>query len=383
MAYLKYDNILGGMNPDVPLHVQKDNEWTTLINARTWVRSIEKVGGWVPEFNYTMGITQPQILKFWTPINSGGVQQGYFVYAKGGNIRRISPLGDADIRYNGTNYTNVLMPAKPTIPDLTEWNFTAMSGGYNMVVSNPLITPQYMNGDATSLAPLPGWGTDGVVPGAVAQTCAVIRAFKNSLIAGNISYLLSNGQIVQRPSTILISAQAAPGGVPSTWLSTSTNAADNFELTTTNPILEIIILRDNACVMTYTDIFLIGQSVSQTATPVRQINGVRGILGKGCVAVVDGVAYMVTNNDIIKFDGSSTNYQTIANDIVKSTFFEIELNENAGNSVFMVYHQYFNELMIAYPSKVSGLTVCDRALIYSIDDDSFICYFKVCNCLIS
>ena len=371
MPFLKYDNILGGMNVDVPYHVLKENEWSDLKNARTWVRSIDKVGGYVNEFSYTLGLTQPQMLKFWTPINSAGVSQGYFVYAKGGNIRRISPVGDANIAQGGTAYTNIINTGTPTIDPATEWNFTAMSGGYNMVVSNPVIKPQYMNGDGTALADLPNWGNEAIVVGAVASTCTVIRAYKNQLIAGNITYRLSNGTIVQRPSTILISDKAAPGGVPQTWLSTATNAADNFELTTSNPILEILILRDNVVVFTYNDIFLIGESTSQSATPVRQISSSRGILGKGCAVVVDGICYAVTNNDIIKFDGSSTNFQSIANDIVKTNFYEIELNINAGNSVFVIYHQYFNEILIAYPSKASGGTVCDRALIYSLDDGAW------------
>ena len=371
MPVILYGSVLGGNNWDIPLHTQKDNEWTTLKNARTWVRSIEKVGGFVQEFSTTLGITQPNMLQFWQSLNSVGVAQGYFVYAKGGFIRRISPAGDTDIAQGGIAYTNIITPASPVIPDGTEWNFTAMSGGYNMVVSNPLITPQFMNGDATALSDLPGWVNNSVVLNTVATTCQVIRSFKNQLIAGNITYRTSAGTIVQRPSTILISDKAAPGGIPQSWISTTANAADNFELNTTDPIFDIIILRDYALVLTANTMWLVGESTSQGPTPVKQISTTRGILGKGCVQVVDGKAFIVTTDDIIVADGSSTNFKSIANDIIKTTFFETELNINAGNSVFMRYHRYFNELIIAYPSKASGGIICDRALLYSLDDSSW------------
>ena len=371
MSIIKYLSILGGQNWDIPLHTFTANEWVNLKNMRTWVRSIDKVGGYGSEFNYTMGISQPNMNQFWLSNNSAGVQQGYFVYAKAGNIRRISPAGDTDIRQGGANYTNIITPASPTIPDATEWNFTTMSGGYNVIVANPLIKPQYMNGDATQLSDLPNWGSEAIVPNAVASTCQVIRSFKNQLIAGNLTYRLNNGTIVQRPSTVIISDKAAPGGIPQTWLSTASNAADNFELNTTDAIQDIIVFRDYAVICTLSTTWLIGESTSQTATPVKQISTTRGLLGKECIQVVDGRIYMVTGDDIIFSDGTATGFKSISNDIVKSTFFESELNINSGASVFMRYHRYFNELAIFYPSKASGGTACDRALIYSLDDGSW------------
>jgi len=371
MPVIKYSDILGGMYPDIPYHTQKPNEWTNLKNCRTWVRSVDKVGGWVNEFTYPLGISQPNMVQFWEAMNSGGTLNGYFVYAKAGNIRRIGAAGDTDIRQNGTDYTNVLTPATPTIPDLAEWNFTAMNGGYDMVVSNPYITPQYMDGDANTLADLPGWVNNSVVLNVVATTAQVVRAFSNQLIAGNIAYLLNDGTIVRRPSTILISDDAPPGGIPQSWSATSSNAADSFELTSTDPIYDIVVFRNNALALCQNSMFLIGKSVSQSPTSVTQLSSVRGIIGKGAVQVVDGFCYVVTTDDIIKLDGSSTNFKSIANDIIKTTFFESELNINAGSSVFMRYHRYFNELMIAYPSKSSGGTVCDKALIYSLDDGAW------------
>lgn len=368
MPNIKFSNILAGMNQDQPFHAFKSPEWGNLRNGRTWVKSVDKFGGWDSEFTYTLGINEPRMLQFWRTITSGGVDQGYFVYALAGNIRRVSPLGDADIRPMGQDYVNVITGAP--VDSESEWYSTAMSGGYNFVTGNNQITPQYINGDGTNLADLPGWVYGTINNAAVtATTCKVMRAFKNQLICGNLTHKLANGSVVQRPSTIRISDKSAPGGIPQSWQPVASNAADEFELTTTDPIQDIVIFGDYALVLCTNSIFIIGESTALAPTPVRQITNVRGAIGKEATLVVDGRVYVVTTDDVIVMDGTPTGFKSIANDIIKTWFFENQLDVNRGELVFARYHRYFNELFISYPNR--GSTSCDRALVYSLDDGSW------------
>jgi hypothetical protein len=259
------------------------------------------------------------------------------------------------------------------LPNDANWYATGLNGGYSLICGNQYIQPQYINGDNTTLRDLPGWNYPQTINGfnVVSLTASVIRAYGNQLIAGNITYLLSNGTIVRRPSTVLISDISAPGGIPSTWQVTSANAADNFELSASDSIVDIQILKNQAIVFCQNSIFAVGQSTALSPTPVKILNTTRGALSKDCALVVDGLIYFVAQDDILVSDGTSTNWKSIANDIIKQYFFQTELYVNGGNLVRLYYNRQFNEITMLYPSASGTGSVCDKAFTYDVEDKSW------------
>ena len=137
-------------------------------------------------------------------------------------------------------------------------------------MNNTVSTPQYtldntLTGDVPLLQDLPGWnyGSNRTV------TAGVIRSFNNVLIAGDIVETVS-GVVTRSPGTIRISTQAPAGSIPQTWDPTATTAdvADEFELSDTSPVVEMVQQQGQMIVYTNNSIHSVGVNPTSSTAAV-------------------------------------------------------------------------------------------------------------------
>lgn len=242
-----------------------------------------------------------------------------------------------------------------------QWQTTTFNGGYAIVINDGQRTPKYVDYNTSvlslSFTDIPGWN---YVSG---QTVAakVIRSLGYSLVAANLKITTtSTGAITYAPSTIRVSDPAAPGGFPSTWEpSLVTTTADEFDLSTTSPILDMAELRGSMFIYAEDSISIL--SINTGITRVQPYSTSFGILNTDCVVEFEGNHFVLDRNDVYTHNGSG-NITSIATDFVREYLFN-NLSYANQNKVFVKKDSYNREIWICYP-KGNNLT-CNEALIYN------------------
>lgn len=242
-----------------------------------------------------------------------------------------------------------------------QWQTTTFNGGYAVVINDGQRTPKYVdyNTSVLSLAftDIPGWN---YTAGQTVST-KVIRPLGYSLVAANLTITnTSTGNKTYAPSTIRISEPAAPGGFPSTWEpGVATVTADEFDLSTTSPILDMSELRGSMFIYAEDSISML--TINTGITRVQPYSTSFGILNTDCVVEFEGSHFVVDRNDVYTHNGSG-NITSIATDFVREYLFD-NLSYANQNKVFVKKDSYNREIWICYP-KGNNLT-CNEALIYN------------------
>lgn len=408
MPTVNFKNFTGGMTPDVPPHLQTDREFLLLENYRVQHRGCEKILGQQVEIT-GMPISDPNVIYYYDP----PTQFSYFATALGGNAwltygntngsaintdltdgRQIANIFsgnvasrykisfDLDPQHSWSNANlNFYTTGTSAVPISTDSDWTAVStgGGFNLVLNNPQAGPFYVvptGAQSLNLQQLPGWhktSANGNVLTSIV-TADVMCSFKSYLLAGNISVADFSGNTLQPPvnypSTIRISDFAVPGGVPLTWVPGTNNFADEFELSTTDPIQDLVPARDGVLAFTRNQCFVIG-TVTQSGTPVTALSQVRGLLNKRCAVSVDGLVYFLSQDDIMVTSGAPLDFRSLVQTTFRNYFFEQRLNRQYFNNAFGRYNRYFNEVIFFYPNRSSTDGKCNEAIIYNVTEQSW------------
>ena len=242
-----------------------------------------------------------------------------------------------------------------------KWQSTTFNGGYAIVINDGQRTPKYA--DYTSdpnnflFTDIPGWN---YTPG-LELSAKVIRQLGYSLVAANFVITnTSTGAITYAPSTIRISVQAAPGNFPQIWEpGTTTDTADEFEINTTSPILDMAELRGSLFIYSEEGINLLSLNTGQAR--VQPYSSSFGILNTECVVEFEGNHFVVDKNDIYIHNGSG-NITSIATDFVREYLFN-NLNYENQSKVFVKKDSYNKEIWVCYPKNTH--IACNEALIYN------------------
>jgi hypothetical protein len=382
---LKYRDFTGGMVPDIFPHKQLPNQCTMMYNYRNWKSACSKVGGQEEQIP-NMPLVKPNLLDFWRQQFSQ--DNSYFMTAKGGKVFKTDPTGiSGDITGNGGEYVNVITGAP--LGDDTIWLSTQLYGGLTWLCNNGEITPQYVtsNGQispAGLLQDIPGWIWNSTTDNNpyVARTCAVMRSFDNQLWAANITNKRQDGTLEFLPNVILYSdkstnpANTKGGYVPDTWQPSSgtTTLASNWagfvSLDTSDPIVDMVPLRDNLFVFTQNACYIVSKlQFAQAGLSPQRFSEVRGLLSNDCAVTFDGQLLLVTQDDIILTTGSSLDFPSLANQRIKDEFFNQYLTRNINwqQNVFARYNRFYNEVWIFFPSQNSVDGSCDMALIWDVE----------------
>jgi len=336
----------GGLNTDMPPTSLPMNTFTDVLNVRFDDEAIQATTG--ETTSRVVGMAPDYGIHWRRP------DQGYNIFARNGTIVRVDSAGSQSTMFSSGDalYNN------------SDWQGTTFNGGYAIILNNGFTTPLYcLYGSVTAgstFQPLPNWN---YVAG-LTVTAKVIRSLNYSLVAANLT-LNQAGTITYAPSTIRISVQAATGNVPSVWQpGLTTDTADEFDLSSTSPILDMAELRGNMFIYSSDSINML---TIGAATRISPYSNSYGILNTDCVIEVDGKHFVVDRNDIYTHNGSGA-IESIADFRVRKYFFN-NLNKDQTNKVHLVKNAYYKEIWINYPKGAS--TVCNEALVFNYKNNTW------------
>ena len=199
----------------------------------------------------------------------------------------------------------------------------------------------------------------------IATSCGVIRSFGNFLVAGNLKETTTAGVIRSLPGVVRTSDVAVPGSVPQNWnpFAAGTNTADEFVLSDTATVQDLVQLQGNMYIYTNTSIHNL-RLTNSTVTPVAfsPVTSQYGGQTTDGIVEFDGKHLVVGSNDIYIFSGNPGNIVSVADTRVRDYFYN-NLNNAKANKLFVLRNQQQDEIWINYPKGAS--TVCNEALIYN------------------
>lgn len=336
----------GGLNTDTPQMIVPLNTFTDVLNVRFYNNSVETITGEI--LSRTVSLAPNFGIHWRRP------DQGYNIFGKNGSFVRVDSAGNQSFMLNSADskYSN------------SDWQSTLFNGGFAIIINNGKSTPLYcLYGSATadsSFQELPGWNYSA----GLTVTAKVIRSLNYSLVAANLT-IVSGGTTTNAPGTIRVSVQAPTGGIPQVWQpGLTSDTADEFELSSTSPILDMAELRGNMFVYSSDSINILSIGSTTKVTPYSKSYG---ILNTDCVVEYDGNHFVVDRNDIYTHNGSGR-IESLALGRIKDYFFS-NLNKDAIDKVQVIKHPFYKEIYINYPKGTS--VVCNEALIFNYSNNTW------------
>jgi len=197
--------------------------------------------------------------------------------------------------------------------------------------------------------------------------CGVIRAYKNLLVAGNLTeYDSTNTVIVRRLAGVVRTSDvAAPGAVPANWnpFAAGTNTADEFTLSSTGTVQDMAELQGRMYIYTNSSIHSLEQTGSSTIpfsfSTVTDSYGAQTI---EAIQEYDGQHFVVGSNDVYIFGGHPGSIKSVADGRVRRYLID-NLNKAQEQKLFILRYQSKDELWICYPKGSS--TTINECLIWN------------------
>ena len=187
--------------------------------------------------------------------------------------------------------------------------------------------------------------------------CGVIRAYKNLLVAGNLTeYDSTNTTILRRLAGVVRTSDvAAPGAMPANWnpFAAGVNTADEFTLSSTGTVQDMAELQGRMYVYTNSSIHSLEQTGS-SAVPF-SISTVTDSYGAQTIEAVqeyDGRHIVVGSNDIYIFEGHPSSIKSISDGRVRKYFFD-NINKAVEQKLFILRYQAKDEIWFCYPKGAS------------------------------
>lgn len=333
----------GGLNTDQPSFSLPMNIFSDVSNIRFDDGAVQSITG---ETTYVSLAGGAQYGIHWrTPSTS------YNIFLKDGRASKVDNLG------NVSSMNSSAMVATNPLYVGGDWQGTLFNGGYAVVINNGKSAPLYCLYGApvagSTFQELPGWNYRA----GITTTAKVIRALNYSLVAANLT-ITEGSTVTHAPSTIRISVQAATGSIPQIWQpGLVTDTADEFEISSTSPVLDMLSLRGSMFVYSQDSINVL--TIGNT-TRVSPYSTSYGIMGTDCVVEFDGNHFVVDNNDIYVHNGAGS-IESLADFRVKKYFFG-NLNKQATHLVNVIKDSYYKEIWVCYPKGTDSY--CSEALIY-------------------
>lgn len=337
----------GGLNKDTAPVNLPPNVFTDALNVRFKNGSVETILG---ESTFRTATNAPNVGMHWQRPDAG-----YTILGNGGVINRVSNTGVETPMLNNIAYTGSV------------WQTEYFGAGYAIIFNDGQNVPLYaLYQDPLAnltLQPFPGWN---YTPG-VTVTAKIIRPFGYSLVAANLT--INDGvTATYAPATIRISVQAPIGGFPSIWEpGLTTDTADEFEVNTKTPILDIYELRGQMFIYSSDSIHVL--SLVNGIPNVRPYSLGYGTMAVNCIAEFDGQHFVVDRNDIYTHNGSGKITSMIYGRM-RDAFYS-DLNKSATDKTFVVKNNKFREIWVCYVSNGNTTGKCDKALIYNYKEDNW------------
>ena len=210
----------------------------------------------------------------------------------------------------------------------------------------------------------------------VAVRAAVVRSFKNYLIAGDLTEVDStnNAKVVRRLSGVVrTSDSAAPGSIPNNWnpFAAGVNTADEFTLSETYIVKDIVSMQGSLFVYTTQSIHQIQETgLTQIPFSFTPVTDSYGTISTNIPIEYEGKHFVVGSNDIYSFQGHPGNIQSIADGRIREYFFN-NVNPIYEQQIFTLQNTGQNEIWLCYPTNQSKFGECDEALIWNYRNNTW------------
>ena len=355
--------------PDVPSNALGPNEYNSGLNVEADVRGVKKISGEeeilsvIPNYPIFMdGGFRSGVQWVFIVATRDASNHGYWYLITDSSITNITPGVGANPAAYLPNYTDNI-------------NITTSWVGNVFFINDNLSSPMYLLPTATEIYLYDAtpdnyvWNYD---VGVTATRAGFVRNFcspnvGNILIAGNITKDYASGGTVNYPTTVRWSQAFANTGLPSTWMPTLSNVANEQEIPVRGPIIDGFFLGGNFYVCSYWDTVIFSPIAYQTSTApvfgIRLLNQGRGLINNNCWSNTDANVYGIDSRDIWIFDGTSFN--PLGNQKVRDYFYN-NLSVTYSDRVFMVNNTQKNQIEIYYPD-LTSTGWCNKMLSWRYD----------------
>ena len=205
----------------------------------------------------------------------------------------------------------------------------------------------------------------------------VVRSFGDLLVAGNLTEVdsVTPANTVRRlTGTVRTSDVARAGELPSNWNpfeSSPNNTADEFTLSETNVIKDMVSLQGSLYIYTTQSIHIMSLTGSPS-TPVsfQNVSDAHGAIATNVIKEFEGKHFVVGTNDIYLFAGHPGDIRSVGDGRVRQYFFN-NLNPIYEQQIFSLQNPGQNEIWLCYPTINSLFGECDEALIWNYRSDTW------------
>jgi hypothetical protein len=341
MPRIRVDNVGDvGIIKDVPSYELPANAWSDGKNVRMQDGSVHKAKGYTDLF--ANPLVPPYAL---FPV--GTSEAFYWIYCGLSKVYAIQTTTSFDITRSSGDYN---------ANEYYRWNGDSLGGV--IVLNNGVDVPQFWSfpvNHTNPLQDLTAWPST--------DRCRVMRAYKNFLIAGNISR-----SSVAYPNLVKWSHSADLGSEPSSWdITDPTLDAGEVGLAQTGgDILDMRVLRDINVLYRADSTWAMQSTGGSEIFRFWAIFETSGILGLNCVAEWFGRHFVVTQDDVIVHDGQTI--ISVADQKMRQHFFG-DIDSTNYDRAFVVHHRREKEMWVCYPG--SGSTFADRAWVWNYAENTW------------
>lgn len=327
-----------GLNRDLSNHELPVGAWTDAQNIRFLDGSAYQFLGYGEVYNSPT--YEPQHV---LPCNVSGGR--YWIY--------LTPTKAFAVTNNAGVATHTdITHLTPRTGVANQWTSTLLSGVPIVNAGDGSVPMAWNLNLANKFVDLTNWQA-GV-------SCKSIRAFKNFLIALNITKSGAN-----YPYMVKWSHPADPGSLPSSWneADATKQAGENDIAEGHDPIVDGLQLRDSFMIYKESSIWRMDFVGGNYIFKFTKVLGKSGAMNRNCIADIDGYHIVLTTNDVIIHDGNSS--ESILDKMTRRWLFQNIDVDNVGKC-FVFANPFFNEAYICYPQ--IGSTSCDKAIVYNYKD---------------
>ena len=275
------------------------------------------------------------------PVTVGGVQS--WLYAGAGKIYRASIAGGV-VTHTDISKTNTTYAGQKNA-----WTSTVLGG--IPILNNGVNPPQQwlLSGLCTDLS---AWPAN--------TTCAVMRSFKNLLVALDVTKAGT-----RFPYMVKVSHPADPGSVPVTWdVTDATKDALEFDISSGyGYIIDGMELRDSFMIYKTDGCFRMDYTGGAFIVRNSKVLGMSGALNRNCIVALDGSHFVLTGSDVVVHDGQSA---TSVLDKQTRRFLFNSIDSEQIGLCFCFLNPYLNEVFVCYPEL--GSISCNKAMVWNFVD---------------
>ena len=320
-----------GVNRDLSVHELPINVWTDAQNIRFLDGYARPSYGTTNIYSGT-----PNPVYHVMPVTVAGVRTWLLGLANS-IYSVVEPGTYTDLtRASGGAYTATI----------NSWTSTMLGG--IPILNNGTDAPQQwlLTGKCTDLSNWPA-----------STTCASIRAFKNLLVAVDVT---KSG--TRYPYMVKWSHPADPGSVPSSWdITDATKDAGEFDLSDGyDYIVDCLGLRDSLIVYKQQSVWRLDYIGGVFVLRSQKVLGTSGAMNKNCIVEIDGQHAVLTNMDVVIHDGQQA---TSILDKQSRRYLFDNIDETYRGRCFVFKNPFFNEIYFCYPSM--GHTACNKAMVWN------------------